>query len=261
MKILAVLAGYNESSIILHVLQHLVDNYIDTFYIDNGSTDGTLELVKRSGLCIDAISLPRNDNKYEWRKILQRKESIYDGFENKYDWFMHHDCDEFRYSPYPGMTLAQAICHVDDMEYTAIDHVLFDMQLTENVAEGDDPRGKLIYCKPPEKHHNFQVKTWKNTGSGVNISKHGGHWPIMDDLDICLRPFVMAHYPLRNVVQAKRKVFEERLPCYIHEEHKVLAWHEPWDEYKADPNKSFVVDPKNLYQFSLQKARYYCRSI
>ena len=47
MKIVGMLAVYNDNDIIEEIIQHLISQGIDLVVLDNGSTDGTYEICKK----------------------------------------------------------------------------------------------------------------------------------------------------------------------------------------------------------------------
>jgi Glycosyl transferase family 2 len=109
MRVLALLAAYKRR-FIDPCLEHLHRHGIDTYLIDNGSTDDTVARAERRpgrGL-IGIESLDRGPGDFfDLRKQLRRKEEL--ARELDADWFIHLDADEIRLSPVGEKTLAQAL--------------------------------------------------------------------------------------------------------------------------------------------------------
>src|SRR4030095_2232430 len=111
MRVVAILAAYNEERFIAPCLENLFRQGIQAYLIDNDSTDQTVAIARRflgRGL-LGVEAFPRN-GVYKWTSILKRKEQLAATIEA--DWFMHVDADEVYPSPRPGHTLAQITAEV-----------------------------------------------------------------------------------------------------------------------------------------------------
>ncbi len=115
-RVTAIIAAFNEGDIISRVIGHLVENGVDVYLIDNHSTDDTVEQASGwvgHGL-LDIELFPPNrpvrseaSTFFDWTAILQRKEIL--ARELRANWFINHDADEIRESPFPGLDLREAI--------------------------------------------------------------------------------------------------------------------------------------------------------
>src|SRR5689334_9957716 len=130
-RVVALLAAYNEADVIGAVLAHLIAEGVEVYVIDNGSTDATAAVaeafVGKGVLRVERMTgSPDNDgtNAFQWERILRRKEEL--AREIDADWFIHHDADEFRESPWSGRSLAEAIAAVDRAGYNAIDFAVLN---------------------------------------------------------------------------------------------------------------------------------------
>src|ERR1044071_6142278 len=121
-RVIAIISTFNEGDIISPVIAHLVENDVHVYLIDNHSTDDTLQQAARwlgKGL-VDIELFPEKGDcssgeKFDWSAILRRKEELATTLQA--DWFVHHDADEIRERPWPGLTLKQAIQWVDTLGY------------------------------------------------------------------------------------------------------------------------------------------------
>src|SRR3712207_8599948 len=96
MRVVAILAAYNEERFLAGCLEHLFEQGVDAYLIDNESTDRTVEIAERylgRGL-IGIENIPRAAGVFSWRPIIRRKEELAATLEA--DWFMHADPDEIR---------------------------------------------------------------------------------------------------------------------------------------------------------------------
>lgn len=133
-RVIALISAYNEADVISPVIEHLVENGVDVYLLDNCSTDETVEEARRwlgRGLVgIETFPTPGDERhrlaagRYDWTAILLRKEELARTLEA--DWFLHHDADEFRESPLDSLTLGDAIRFVDSLDYNCIDFRIFD---------------------------------------------------------------------------------------------------------------------------------------
>src|SRR5438034_5426443 len=119
MRVVALLATYNEERFVGACVAHLVGQGMDVYLIDNGSTDRTLEIAEqRLGRGLIGIEhLPR-EGVYSWRPILERKAEL--AATLGADWFVHVDADEFRVPLSSRTTLAGALEEVDREGYNAV---------------------------------------------------------------------------------------------------------------------------------------------
>ena len=105
LRIVAIIAAYNEERFIGVCLEHLFANGVEAYLCDNESTDRTLEIARTYlGRGLRGIETLPRDGTYRWTQILARKQQLAD--ELSADWFLHLDPDEILQSPVPGQTLA-----------------------------------------------------------------------------------------------------------------------------------------------------------
>src|SRR3954454_4533831 len=107
---IAIVAAYNEADIIGQVVGDLISQGIRAYLLDDGSTDGTVAEVEpylgRGVVAIERLRPPTEDDRdrmFAWKDILLRKTEL--ARELDADWFIHHDADEFRESPWADANL------------------------------------------------------------------------------------------------------------------------------------------------------------
>jgi glycosyltransferase involved in cell wall biosynthesis len=98
MKLVAILATYNEEHFVANCVRNLVAQGALIYLIDNESTDATIRRVRETAgnALVGVESFPRHGI-YSWQPILERKEQIANQIEA--DWFMHVDADEIHLPP------------------------------------------------------------------------------------------------------------------------------------------------------------------
>lgn len=98
MRVIALLATYNEERFIEGCLNHLTRHGVDVYLIDNESTDSTVAIAESYiGRGVIGIETFRRDGVFRFADILRRKEAL--AAELDSDWFIHLDADEFRLPP------------------------------------------------------------------------------------------------------------------------------------------------------------------
>ena len=162
MRIVAILASYNEQRFIRACLEHYLQQGIEVYLLDNDSTDGTLDIAReylgRNLIGIERI--PRN-GMYVWQDILKRKEEIADRL--KADWLMHADPDEIRVAPDSRQTLAEAIADVDRQGYNAINFMEYTFIPVRESSEHDNDRFQdtMKWYYPFAQRHPHRLNAWK----------------------------------------------------------------------------------------------------
>ena len=212
MRVVAILAAYNEERFIGGCLDHLVKQGVEAYLIDNCSTDRTVEIAREylgRGL-IDIETLPRPDGVFSLNAQFRSKEKVANSLDA--DWFMHMDPDEIRLAPNPDQTLAEAFEEVDAQGYNAANFLEFTFIPTKESPEHDHPdfQETMRWYYPFMLRFPQQVKAWKKQPGGVNLTRSNGHK--VDFPGLCLYPesFKMKHYQFLSLSQARTKYLENK---------------------------------------------------
>jgi hypothetical protein len=206
LHIVAILHVYNEARFMPYVLQHLAEQGVDTYVVDNESTDGTAEIARRflgRGV-IGVETMPRR-GVFELKKQLVRSEALHR--ELGADWYLHQDADQWRYAPNPHRTLAEGIAAVDAAGFNAIEFDVFDFMPTG--PDEDHDHGRFVetmrwyyYFRPPGWH---QLKVWKNFGQAIDLASTAGHHVKFDGLRVSPVRFIQRHYYVLSRAHAIEK--------------------------------------------------------
>lgn len=262
-RVIAIISAFNEGDIIGSVIGHLIDNGIEVYLLDNHSTDDTVDQasrwIERGLLNIEKFpscssSQGESTGRYfDWTAILRRKEEL--ATELPATWFIHHDADEIRESPWPGLTLKEAILWVDRLGYTAIDFQVVNFVPTDDdFKQGDDPRTYFKYYQDAAQFDKNQLKCWKAGNEPVSLALLGGHEVSFSGRRVCPVQFLLRHYPIRSQRHGVRKVFQERKTRFLKSE-RSQHWHLQYDNIK-DEHHAFTKDPALLRRFDLDRARF-----
>jgi hypothetical protein len=257
-KAVAIVSAHNEADILGPVLEHLIREGLLVYLLDHESTDGTARVAEpflgRGLLAIEPFPggrFPAARSAFAWTDILTRKQEI--AAEIDADWFIHHDADEFRESPWEGLSLIEAMARVDRFGYNAIDFALFNFWPTDDGHRpGDDPRPTIRYCEPGREWDKLQVKCWKKQPAADLVSS-GGHDVAFPGRQVCPLRFILRHYPIRGQAHGARKVFVERRPRLVAEE-VARGWHV--QHAGLNEGESFLRDLATLREYDGEAARF-----
>jgi len=256
-SVVAIVAAYNEADVIDQVVGDLIEQGVQVYFLDDGSTDGTVAAVERyvgSGvLAIERRSdAARNGAPapFEWERILLRKTELARTLDA--DWFIHHDADEFRESPWSHVTLKDAIQRVDTMGFNAIDFASLDFRpVHDNFHAGDDVRAAFPFYAERAPHDRVQIRCWKKTDN-LDLASTGGHDAQFPDRRVFPLRFVLRHYPIRGQAHGERKVFHERQNRFLEQE-RARGWHVQYDAVRK--GASFLHDPSTLTLYDPESVR------
>jgi hypothetical protein len=256
--VIAIISAYNERDIISPVIGHLIENGVEVYLLDNRSTDDTVEQASqwlgRGLLRIETFPEQLDPAEpaapFDWGGILLRKEQL--AGELGADWYLHHDADEIREAPWPGMSLKEAIRWVDRLGYNCIDFRVFDFPpVDDRFVPGSDPRSHFTYWKEAAEYDQSQLKCWKG-GRPISLVPSGGHEVGFPNRKVFPIPFLMRHYPIRGQAHGRRKVFSERRGRFLARE-RAREWHIQYDGIEEDHD--FLADPAKLRPFDEDQAR------
>src|SRR5215471_12788358 len=176
MRVVALLTVRNEELYLARCLEHLIANGVDVCVIDNGSTDSTRWIAEQHlGRGVIRLETIPYEGAFALYPILKNEERLADDIEA--DWFIHHDADEIRESPFRGMTLAKAVEAVDAEGYNAInfDEFVFVPRSEREHFEGRDYVREMLwyyyFCPKGQRH---RLNAWRRTDVPVDLCGSGG---------------------------------------------------------------------------------------
>jgi glycosyltransferase involved in cell wall biosynthesis len=208
MRVIALLATYNEERFIGGCIEHLERQGINTYLIDNASSDSTIEIAKSYKSLLGVEILPR-DGVYRWQSILRRKEEL--GSTLDADWFMHVDADERFCPPGSNLTLADAFESISKKGFTAVNFDEFTFIPTvespnHDHAEFEKTMEWYYYFAPAP---NRLMRAWKKQPA-IDISSTGGHQIQAPEIKLYPVSFSMKHYLFLSREHAAQKYLSRR---------------------------------------------------
>jgi len=248
-RVIAIISTFNEEDVIVPVIQHLVNQGIDVYLVDNWSTDRTYELVQNieAGIVgVERWPAQGPSGTYDWGDILKRKEEL--SKELDANWFMHNDADEICEPPWKGIRLKDAIYTVDQLGFNAIDYAVLEFHPVDNDFK---PGSDLVeyfqyFFFDGAKTDYYHTNTWKNQGIPINLSDTGGHTINFPGRKVFPYQFILKHYPIRSQAHGERKIHMERQSRYNPLERE-KGWHVQYDRYQTGTN--FIRNPDKLIKF------------
>jgi glycosyltransferase involved in cell wall biosynthesis len=226
-KVVALMHVFNEGDMLGETIRHLIDQGVSVHIIDNWSTDESWEIAgsfPENQVSRERFPLEGPSEHYEWYKQLEYSEQL--AATLPYDWFIHYDADELRYSPWKGVSLKNAIGFIDRLGYNAIDFTVLDFRYTQENDQVKAGYEKNItwfeFGKRPG--HFLQVKAWKKQAVAIELKNSGGHNAQFPGRKLYPVKFLTKHYSLRSREQAERKLVLHRLPR-VQKELSERNWH------------------------------------
>lgn len=205
-RVLALIATYNEARFITPCLEHLERQGIASYLIDNESTDDTVVQARTFfGRGLMGIETFPRLGRYRWIELLRRKAEL--AAELEADWFIHLDPDEFL-EPIAGHgTLVEALAREDAAGFNAVNFAELVFVPTRESPEHDVPdfQQTMRWYYPFELNPLFRVIAWKKQRGPVDLAQHGGHRVEFPGRAISPTRFLMRHYICLGSAHAQRK--------------------------------------------------------
>lgn len=246
-RVLAIVTTFNEADIVGALLDRLLEDGIFVHVIDNWSSDSTLDQIEaRLGtgrLSLERFPADGPSPYFELRALLARVQEY--AHRSGADWVIHHDADEIRQSPWPGVSLRHALFAVDRFGFNCIDHTVLNFMPVDNdFAEGGDLEQHFRFFEFGDvTSHFLEQKAWKPQRELVEIASTGGHEAAFSARRVFPYKFLLRHYPIRSQQHGERKVFRERQGRF-HPGERARGWHIHYDLQL--PGTSFLRDPASL---------------
>lgn len=207
MRSVAILATFNEARFIAGCVEHLREQGVHVYLIDNDSTDDTVAIAERylgKGV-IGIESLPRAGAS-DLQARLARKEELAQTLDA--DWLMHVDADEFHVAARPRRSLVQAFAEAEEAGFNAVNFLEYTFVPTREHPDHDHPRFvrtmRSYYPYLPSFPH--RLNAWKRQEQRVELAgTTAGHRVRFDGIRMAPRNLVMRHYLFLSVEHAAEK--------------------------------------------------------
>jgi len=251
--VLAVVPAFNEADVILGTIRSLVEQGISVHLVDNWSTDGTPELVRKH-LPEDRVAIerfPAREPKdiFDLRAMLARIDAVTAG--SHADWVMRVDADEICQSPWPDRNLKDALYTVERAGFNCVDHTRINFRPVEGEDHPGDAVEAMRWFEWGMRAGDFTLlRAWQRKPEGVDLLASGGHAADFAGRRVFPYKFLIRHYPIRSQEHGERKIFAERTPRWSPAE-RALGWHNQYDEY--GPGASFLWNRDELFAWDVEE--------
>jgi len=236
---LAIIAAYNEDDILHEVITDWLSQGCDVHLIDNWSTDSTWEIAQAHALDNPArVTVERfpeaPQSTFAWIPLLHRKADVAALFPGR--WIIHSDADEIRRSPFPGVTMADALDLVTTTGANRVDFRVVNFSPTDasRSEPGNVQHSLQRFRFGTRVGHLQQSKAWMQGGQRVDLASTGGHEARFDAASDFRYKFLLKHYPLRSSAHARRKVEQDRQGRRSPYEGDILNFHKQYDHLVAN---------------------------
>ena len=206
MRAVAILATFNEARFIAGCIEHLREQGVDMYLIDNESSDDTVAIAERYlGSGVIGIETLARGSGSDLDARLTRKEELALTLET--DWLMHVDADEFHVAAQPRRSLAQAFAEAEEAGFNAINFIEYTFVPTREHPDHDHPNFaqtmRSYYPYLPSFPH--RLNAWKRQERRVELASMAGHRVRFEGIRVAPRNLVMRHYLFLSVEHAVEK--------------------------------------------------------
>jgi glycosyltransferase involved in cell wall biosynthesis len=204
LRICSLLAVRNEVDYLQRLLPRLAADGVEVAVIDNGSTDGSLDVVRQyQGGPVIALEQQPYRGHFALTEQLAAKRELAGRLDH--DWIVHHDADEVLEGTDPGSTLRSIIEQADAAGYNAINFEEFVFLPEPDIDyRGQDYVRRLLryyYFAPCEQRLH---RAWKRL-SGIDNRSTGGHRLSGEGLLFAPWNGILRHYIVLGVAHACSK--------------------------------------------------------
>lgn len=207
MRIVALIAARNERTYLEIVVPYLARQGVEVVLIDNGSTDGGLDVMTpaRHPNLIEVHHLPY-DGHFDLGRQLRFKQTL--AGEIATDWLIHQDADEILQSRHGWGGLRAAIEHADAAGCNVVNFEELVMLPLDPGVDDIFANNRLAYLfkKNPAPR---LMRAWKADRPVTNAHK-GGHKVDRPDLKLFPEFQVLKHFIVRSQAHAIEKYLGRR---------------------------------------------------
>ena len=249
-RVLVIVTVFNEADVLEQLLSRLTNTGAQVHVIDNWSDDATPEIIERfcTAGAVTSEKFPSSGSTghFELERLLRRVEEV--AADSGADWVIHHDADEIRQSPWPEVSLIDALWGVEQWGYNCIDHTVFNFRPVDNLwTPGDDLSSSFPWGEFGNTPADFlQIKGWKPQATRLEMASNAGHQVQFEGRRIFPYKFLLRHYSIRSQAHGERKILRERQPRWTTEE-RSKGWHVHYDHYNEAT--SFLWDQAGLLRW------------
>ena len=220
--VLVVITGRNERRHVTPLFSFYEEQGVDVAYLDDGSTDGTLDLVaSHLGAPVVWVGSKPFERPFDLAQLLRMKESLMR--QAPHAWLIHADMDEYRRAP-DDVRLADALARVAAEGANAVNFQEFTFVPVLESPHHDHPEYRTTmrwyYAFRPREHHRLNA-FMPSRLPDFDLVSESGHRLLADGLRVFKDDFVMEHFPFLSLAHF-REVYIGRV---FSDEDVQRGWH------------------------------------
>lgn len=201
MRITALLCARNELPYLRHVLPYLADEDIEVALIDNGSTDGTPDAVRKGDFpnVVHLESFPYGGS-FDLSRQLDIKWSLAKSLGS--DWLIHQDADEILHAPTGWGGLRNHIELADGLGFNVLNFNELVMLPADSSVDDMLLNNRNYYFFEPKPMR--LMRAWKRSAD-LAAGASGGHTLQGEDVNVYPERMLMKHFIVRSQEHAYEK--------------------------------------------------------
>ena len=208
-SVCAIIAFRNERRYLPTLLGHLNNQGVDAFLIDNGSDDGSADIVAeyRNAPVIGLTRVPYA-GVLDLTALLHAKEQVMG--ELKHDWLIHHDADEILESAAADQTLGGLAATADrsGVDVIDFDEFVFVPPSPAGYPDGDyRGHGADYYFFQPRP---LRLNRMFRRSAFIGFGLSGGHSPTFQSGAVVQASHILRHYIVLDETHARSKYVQRR---------------------------------------------------
>ena len=205
MHVTAILAVRNERPYLGNCLRHLVENGLDFIVIDNGSTDGTRELLRQAPFSQRLVDYRHHpyEGAFDWTGLMRAREAA--ASDCGADWVLFVSADEIMHSYVPGETLVDGISRLAAAGADVIDFNEFVFLPVDHDYQVDAPGPQPLQCYYFFEPSRPRLMRARRRSLRVSHVGQGGHVLEGAEFRLAEESFALRHYLFRDQAHAVAK--------------------------------------------------------
>lgn len=127
-KVCAIMHVHNKADILETAIRHLLSQEADIYLVDNGSDDGSYEIMEK---CKEKYP----DHVFvKYFSVVEKKDICTEqiAMETDYNWYIHFEADEMRVGPWINKNLRETLYYVDQLGFNLMEDIVFDYKLPKS---------------------------------------------------------------------------------------------------------------------------------
>lgn len=173
-RVISFMIASNEEKIILPCLNYLISNGLEVYIMNKDSSDSTGDLARsllgKGVIGVEDFHCTSSASSSQYECLMDRIAEISNMI--KPNWLIHHNANELMESPWPWVTLKNAIYYVDQCGFNCIDHSILNFSLMRDGFRTDSDFNAYYKYKEwgSDTDQSQQINVWKQLDQPVHLT-------------------------------------------------------------------------------------------